>query len=122
MTIMKDTATSKPGIRREEFKPIGPRSKVLRCFVDEQSKDYHLSVGPQRPDGTFTLRRIAMEKPGGAGGESSGTSPDQFGDILDPSIVEKIEKVRPGSALKHCDFVIFENSPQAEAHYRGTVS
>ena len=111
-----------PHFAREEFAgfpPLKPphhgRSKILRWFKKEQPSDHLISFVASSDDETFYLRFIPKELPPDVPSTGRiGVSPGQ-------AIVNKIEMAAISFSNGLFEFVLFEDSPQAEALFRSKM-
>jgi hypothetical protein len=115
---MKVPKVASPNIPRDDFKATAGRSKVLRRFVDERPHDYVLRVEQEQNDGSFALRQLPKGMPIGTSDPEQVPQWEDFGQLLDEETVRVVERLKHGTFIKNCDFVIFQNSPSTEARYR----
>ena len=120
--IKKTTAPERltsPHFAREEFAGFPPlkaphdgRSKILRWFKNEQPTDHLILFVASPDDETFYLRFIPKGLPPNVPTTGRiGVSPGQ-------DIVNKIEMATASFSNGAFEFVLFEDSPQAEALFR----
>jgi len=113
-----------PHFAREEFAGFPPlkaphngRSKILRWFKNEQPTDHLILFVASPDDETFYLRFIPKELPPDV--PSTGALPTgRIGVSPGQAIVNKIEMATTSFSNGLFEFVLFEDSPQAEALFR----
>lgn len=106
-------------IRSSEFNPENYKEKRLIWFNGEHQAHFRLFPLVSEDGGTFNLNAIAV----GLKSPRSRTRGNQMADAtiqIDEDTLRKLEKPKSRFLKPFCDYVLFYNSPQAEAKFRTT--